>query len=403
MPRTKSKRPEPPSIPPSFAGNRDTLKKMAAVAKRFDGWRPAAETILRVQSVPTRFLQYDHRLGVGGQPIARITLVHGPSNHGKTAFVLGLMESFLARDHFAGFVDAERTTPLPWVQTLMKGLEHHPGFVGLPAQSYEQVVGGVRKFCDTIGSARAKKEIDERTTGIVVVDSIRKLVPEGLLKKMLAAVKADDGDDKKKSPREKKAKGIDGAGGRAAQIKAAINAQWMDELVPLLSNTNTAIVIIAREMDDPDAGLYERQWKISGGKALYYEASVDVRVSRTWVKEGEGEKAPVVGERHRLEIHKTKVAGKIQKVPTAYFHTSNGVLVPEGFDAPRDVLELGTDAGIITLSGATYIWGKKRIANGRANAVKRLHSDPEFFQAIEADVREYVRQTTETKAASSVA
>jgi recombination protein RecA len=77
--------------------------------------------------------------------------------------------------------------------------------------------------------------------------------------------------------------------------------------------------------------------------------------------------------------------------------------VPEGFDTPRDVLELGTDAGLITQSGAWYIWGKKRIANGRANAVKRLHAEPEFFAAIEADVREYVRQATETKAASSIA
>jgi recombination protein RecA len=375
---------------------------MAAVAKRFDGWRPAAETIRRVQSVPTRFLQYDHRLGVGGQPIARITLVHGPSNEGKTAFVLGLMESFLARDHFAGFVDAERTTPLPWVQTMMRGLEHHPGFMTLPARSYEQVVGGVRKFCDTIGDARVKGQIDQNTTGIIVVDSIRKLVPEGLLKKMLAAVKDDDAPKRGRS-NEKKPKGIDGAGGRAAQMKAAINSQWMDELVPLLADTNTAIAIIAREMDDPDAGMYDRPWKIAGGKALYYDASVDVRVSRSWVKEGSDDSAQVVGERHRLEIHKTKVAGKASKVPAAYFHTSNGVLVPEGFDTPRDVLELGTDAGLITQSGAWYIWGKKRIANGRANAVKRLHAEPEFFAAIEADVREYVRQATETKAASSIA
>lgn len=401
MPRTKTARPESARASPSFAENRAALKRMASVAKRIDGWRPAAETIRRVQAVPTRFLQYDHRLGIGGHPIARITLVHGPSNEGKTAFVLGLMESFLARDHFAGFVDAERTTPLPWVQTMMRGLETHPGFLALPARSYEQVVGGVRKFCDTIGEARAKKEIDEQTTGIIVVDSIRKLVPEGLLKKMLAAVKADD--EKVRTPREKKAKGIDGAGGRAAQQKAALNAQWMDELVPLLADTNTAIVIIAREMDDPDAGMFDRPWKIAGGKALYYDASVDVRVVRSFVKDGEGAEAPVVGERHRLEIHKTKVAGKATKVPAAYFHTSNGVLVPEGFDAPRDVLELGTDSGLITQSGAWYIWGKKRIANGRANAVKRLHAEPEFFAAIEADVREYVRQATETRAASSTA
>lgn len=387
--------------PQSFADNRKRLSQMSKVAERFGKWRPAVEVIRYVEAVPTRFIQYDHTVGVGGHPIARITLVHGNSNEGKSEFALGLGESFLRRDHFFGLVDAERTTPLPWVQSLMKGLERHPGFMALPATTYEQVVGEVRRFCETIAQARASEELTPDTTGLIVVDSIRKLVPENLLKKMLKEV-GDDEKPKRGQKAAKKTKGIDGMGGRAAQVKAALNAQWMDELVPLLADTNTAMVIIAREYDNPDPGMYARPWKLGGGKALFLDASVDIRVSRSWVYEGKDEGKVVVGERHSLDVHKTKVSGKVEKVPTAYYHTSNGVLVPEGYDAQRDVLELACDAGLVQrTSNGWYTWGKVRLGNGEGNVVKRLHSDPELFAKVEADARAFVTASVKSVAASS--
>ncbi len=395
----------PPAVAPSFSDNRKRLAQMSKVAERFGRWRPAAEVIRHVEAVPTQFIQYDQVTGVGGHPLARIALLHGASNEGKTEFALGLGTSFLARDHFFGFVDAERTTPMPWVQGIMKGLERHPGFVALPANTYEEVIVEVRRFCETIAAARAKKEVPEDTTGLLVVDSIRKLFPAKMLEEMMKEL--GGGKDEKpgrgfKKGAEKKGPKL---GSRAEQIKAAMNARWMDELVPLLADTRTTMAIIAREYTNTEAGLYDKDWIVGGGKALYYDSSIDIRVTRSWVYEGaEGEKK-VVGERHRLDIHKTKISGKVEKVPSAYYHTSNGVLVPEGFDAPRDVMEVALAAGIAQASGSWYHWGKQRLGQGIGNVVKRLHKDPELLAKLTADVREFISSSVKTAsdAASSTA
>ena len=47
-----------------------------------------------------------------------------------------------------------------------------------------------------------------------------------------------------------------------------------------------------------------------------------------------------------------KVASKDAKTSTCHFHTSNGNLIPEGFDRARDILEAGVSTGIIERSRA---------------------------------------------------
>jgi hypothetical protein len=81
-----------------------------------------------------------------------------------------------------------------------------------------------------------------------------------------------------------------------------------------------------------------------------------------------------VGERHRARIWKTKVGGKDDKHTDAYFHTSNGVQTPEGFDRARDVLELAIASGLVEQAGAWYRW-RDRKWNGEAKALHALTGD----------------------------
>lgn len=363
---------------------RDRLSAMADVASSFSDFRPTAEVIRNVEAVPTIFPWYDHATGVGGHPISRFSLVHGPSNEGKTEFCLGLAASFLQRCHFAGLVDAERTTTAAWVQSLMGDLANSPAFSALPVGTYEQVRGGVRNYCDTIAAARAKGKIPQDTTGIVIVDSIRKLVPKKLWDELAKATAADEDESKSKGKRGKAPKGIDGLGGRAGQIKAALNAAWVDELIPLLADTRMAMVVIARETEDPDAdGWSAKTWKIGGGTALYYEASLDIRLTRGWIKAGD----TIVGEKHRIEIWKTKVAGKMDKTIEAWFHTANGVSGHVGFDRPRDVLALGIEIGAVDVDGSWVKFQRKSLGQGIESAVAKLHKDPGLLQELEIAVR----------------
>src|SRR6267378_1560946 len=281
------------------ADREDKFASLRKVAKAFEEFKPAREVLKRVSAVPTCFVQFDHATKVGGVPIERIALLHGPSGEGKTAYTLGLVKSFLERGHLAFFIDAERTTPITWAENVMFELADHPFFFASRPESYEQTTEDVRRFCKLLVEQRAEGNLPEETSAIFIFDSIRKLVPKDLAKKIAADV------DKH---------GLDGASGRGAQWKAAMNSQWMDELVPMLEEARAAFVIIARETDDGEASKWEKQagtdYKVGGGKALYYDSSMVIRVSREkYILEKDEPKAVVYGEKHRITIRKTKVSG----------------------------------------------------------------------------------------------
>lgn len=351
---------------------------MQAVAKRFEAWRPAAEVLSAVRAVPTCFVQVDRATRVGGWPIERIATVHGPSNHGKTAFVHGLGLSFLEGGHFYGFVDAEYTTPAPWLRSLMGRHAAHPGFMAMRPSSFEQTVDAVRGFAEAIGTARVKGELDPGTSGLIAIDSIRKLIPERLLDKIL------------KEGAEGKKGSVDGMSGRGAMYKAALQSQWMDELVPLMAQTGCGMVVITREADDPNADarslMFDSAWKVQGSKSLVYDASLVVRITRdSWVKEGTSHDPITVGERHLARVWKTKIGGKDDRHEDAYFHTSNGVHAPVGFDRARDVFELALELGVIERSGSWYAVGKDRLGNGETNAIANLRD--RVMEEVEQEVR----------------
>lgn len=363
---------------PSPADTRDRLQRMGAVASRFEAWRPAAQVLTKVRAVRTCFPQVDRATRVGGWPIERIATVHGPSNHGKTIMAHGLGYSFLEAGHFYAFVDAERTTPETWLRELGEQYVSHPGFVALRPESFEQTVDAVRSFCEQVTEGRDKGELEADTAALIVVDSIRKLVPTRLLE----AIMKEGADSKRGS--------VDGMRGRGAMYKAALQSQWMDELVPLLAKAQAGMVIITREADDPNADardiMFDSAWKVQGSKALIYDASLVVRVTREdWVTEGNEKDAPVVGERHLARIWKTKVGGKENKATDAYFHTSNGVSGPVGFDRARDVLELAQEHNVIELRGSWYYFGKEKLGQGEVKALAKLREGA--LVEVEAEVR----------------
>jgi recombination protein RecA len=179
-----------------------------------------------------------------------------------------------------------------------------------------------------------------------------------------------------------------------------MNAAWMDEVIPLLARSGVAMVAIAREMEDPDADQWAKKagwgFKIGGGGALFYDASLVVRVERhRYVEEAKGKddgdefvKRRVYGERHRVTIHKTKIAGREDKKVVCYWHASNGVLVLEGFDRARDLLDLGQRFGVVERAGSWFSYGGTKLGQGEDRAVVNLSGDEPMMDVIEAAIRE---------------
>jgi RecA/RadA recombinase len=361
------------------AADKARAKSLAAVAKRFERFRPAAEVLTRVRAVPTRFVQFDHATRVGGLPIERFTLLHGPSQAGKTEFALGLEESFLARDHFVFHVDAERTTPITWCEELMGKLAGHPFFRAYKPTSYEATMMEVRQFLLAVAESKKAGEVPEDTSALIVVDSLDKLAPKDLAVEIMKYAKEDAEDPKA---------GKD----RSGMIKAKMNTSWMNEVVPLLEHSQAGFVAIAREMEDPEADMWARRagtnYKVRGGKDIYYDSSMAIRVEReSWITHGDGKEREVYGERRRITIRKTKVAGKESKTVVCHYHASNGVLIPPGFDRARDVLELGKKLGVVEQKGSWLNVGGERIGSSEHNSVKVLAANLAWLDKIDAEVR----------------
>lgn len=363
-------------LPPPKRNER--LDALGAAMGDFKLWRPAMEELREVESVPTIFPMFDMKTRVGGYPIAGITTVHGPSGHGKTYFTVGLGLSYLLRNHVFALIDAERTTPPSWMRQVMADLAGHPGFVALRPPTYEDAIDATKELCEGIANKREKGLLDKDTTVLVAVDSIRKLVPKDLMDK----IRKD---------------GADGLGGRSEQLKAKMNQAWIDTLTPMLDDTRCSMVLIARERDRTNASdddrKYDKAWEIGGGKGVVYDASLVCRVTRaSWVYEKASEKGDddakkAVGEKHRVRIWKSKVEAKDGQHSDAFFHTSNGALVPAGFDRARDVLELGVQLGVIEQSGSWFACDGERLGNGKNTVVKALHNNPRLMESVEGVVR----------------
>lgn len=389
-------------------------KALEKVADRFAAFRPASEVLTVVRAVPTRFVQLDHATRVGGWPIERFTLVHGPSNEGKSLCVLGLIAGFLERGHYALYVDAERTTPIDWVRKLLGPLADSPRFFADKPEHYEGTIGRVRSFLNAVAA--------EKASAIVVVDSMRKLVPKDKMAEILKEVRLDPTNSSTpeySSASARKKAEITHGRDRSAQLQAKINAAWMDELVPLLEKAGASFVGIAREMVDPDADMWAKRrgddYKVGGGGAMFYDSALVVRVERaSWVygeRPGANGKPQrvVYGERHVATIRKTKIGGKDDRVTRAFFHSSNGNLIPEGFDRARDVLEMGVRFNVIEQRRAAYVFEDALIASGPKEerdhkAVVSLTKNTEMLDAIESRLRacfeeqkvtEYDRETGE--------
>lgn len=330
-------------------------KAISALAKRFKdaGLKPAKEVFTPVIAVPTRFVQVDFATRVWGWPIQRCCVIHGPSNEGKSAFAMGLCGSFVDAGGMAKYDDAERTTVPKWARTLIGDAYDSERFIGTKPDSYEQCVDQSLEFHRAVAAARKEGELPPHASAIQIVDSLRKLVPEDVL----AKIKKEGASGQKGS--------VDGMGGRAAQIRAALNSAWLDQLVPLTDQCLTAWVAIARESENTDKeGQWDLDYKVQGGKGVVYDSALRCRIERKgWVtlpNPANDKKPFIIGERHQVAILKTKIGAKEGKVTYAYFHTSNGLITPAGFDRARDVVELAIRFGIVeTGTGGTHWKGEK--------------------------------------------
>lgn len=332
-------------------------------------------------SVPTIFTGLNRATTVGGAPLSCVWLLHGPSGGGKTAFAIGLIVSFQAQGALAAFVDAEMAADTKrWIKHLGVDTKRCIYIGRTKAEkkkkptplTYEEVVEEVDGLIDRYSDAVAAGRIAPGTPLVIVVDSISRMVPEGLFKRL-------------------KKKGAEALRSGYGREQAQMNKAWLAELGAKVGNADILFAVIAHE-NEADGGWGSQDYKVRGGNALILDAMMQARVQFAGLvgdlASRDGERVPQVGKRHQVTLLKNKHGPPYESF---YFYTSNGKgVAPIGFDRVREVVHEGLERGIIAgpkdrkklTLGSKLTWKKREVT------LKQLLTKPEYSELVDAIARE---------------
>ena len=186
---------------------------------------------------------------------------------------------------------------------------------------------------------------------VVVVDSVAALVPR-------AEIEGDMGD-------------------ATMGMQARLMSQALRKLSGRIRQTNTAM-IFTNQLRQKIGVMFGNPETTTGGMALKFYASVRLDVRRVQsIKDG----AEVVGSRTRVRVVKNKVAPPFRE---AEFD----IMYNEGISKTGDLIDIGTQLGMITKRGAFFSFQDTRIGQGRENAKQYLKEHPEIADALDAAIRE---------------
>ena len=114
----------------------------------------------------------------------------------------------------------------------------------------------------------------------------------------------------------------------------------------------------------------------TGGNALKFYAAMRLDIRRVGaIKQGE----QTVGNRTKVKVVKNKLAPPFREVEF-------DIMYGEGISKEGDLVDLGSEAGVIEKSGAWFGYGGERIGQGRENAKEFLRNHPEIAATIEAAI-----------------
>jgi recombination protein RecA len=288
-----------------------------------------------VPVISTGSLGLDIALGVGGLPRGRVIEIYGPESSGKTTLALQVIACAQRDGGTCAFVDAEHALDVGYARKL--GVKIEDLLIAQPDNG-EQAL----EIAETLVRSGA---ID-----VLVVDSVAALVPR-------AEIEGEMGEPQ-------------------MGLQARLMSQALRKLTGTISRSQT-IMIFINQIRMKIGVMFGNPETTTGGNALKFYASVRLDIRRVGaIKQGDS----VVGSRTRVRVVKNKVAPPFKE---AEFDILYGV----GISREGELIDLGTDRGLIEKSGAWYSFNGERIGQGRENAKEFLHEHPEITAQIDRQLR----------------
>ena len=186
---------------------------------------------------------------------------------------------------------------------------------------------------------------------VLVVDSVAALVPR-------AEIEGDMGDPQ-------------------MGLQARLMSQALRKLTGTIAKSNT-IVIFINQIRMKIGVMFGNPETTTGGNALKFYSSVRLDIRRiAAIKQGD----QIVGSRTKVKIVKNKVAPPFRE---AEFD----ILYGTGISKEGELVDIGSELGIVEKSGAWYSFQGERIGQGRENTKEFLKENRETAEVIERRVRE---------------
>lgn len=294
--------------------------------------------VAEIPVIPTGSPSLDVALGVGGVPRGRVVEIFGPEASGKTTLSLHIIAQAQRGGGTAAFIDAEHALDIGYAKRL--GVKTEELLLSQP---------------DTGEQALEIAEVLVRSGAIdvTVVDSVAALVPR-------AELEGDMGD-------------------AHMGLQARLMSQALRKLTATISKSRTCMIFI-NQIRQRIGVMFGNPETTTGGNALKFYASVRMDIRRVGqIKQGE----EVIGNRTRVKVVKNKLAPPFKD---AEFD----ILYDGGISREGDILDLGTEIGMIEKSGAWYSYEGERIGQGRETARLFLKGHPETTEEIEKKVFQHL-------------
>ena len=295
-------------------------------------------TVLDVEVISTGSLGLDIALGVGGVPRGRIIEIYGPESSGKTTLSLHIIAETQKGGGIAAFIDAEHALDPKYAHNL--GVDIENLLVSQP-DTGEQAL----EITESLVRSGA--------LSVIVIDSVAALVPR-------AELEGDMGDSH-------------------MGLQARLMSQALRKLTGVINKSKTCVIFI-NQIRMKIGVMFGNPETTTGGNALKFYSTVrlDIRRIET-IKQGND----AIGNRVKVKVAKNKIAPPFKIAEME-------IMFDKGISKEGEIIDIGTNMGIIQKSGTWYSYGEERIGQGREGAKRYLLENPFIRDEVEKKIREKV-------------
>lgn len=289
-----------------------------------------------IETISSGSLSLDICLGIGGYPKGRIIEIYGPESSGKTTFALHAIAEAQKKGGRAAFIDAEHSLDPQYASKL--GVNINELLLSQPDNG-EQAL----EICEALVRSGA--------ISVIVIDSVAALVPQ-------AEIEGEMGDSH-------------------VGLQARLMSQALRKLSGIINKTNT-IAIFINQLREKVGVMFGNPETTPGGRALKFYSSVRLEIRRSeQIKDGTN----VIGNKTSIKVVKNKMAPPFKTCTV-------DIMYGEGVSKEGEIVDLGSDVGILEKTGAWYAYKGEKLGQGRENVKELLKNNQKLCNELDLKIRE---------------